>query len=202
VSYPFNEHSHEQTIYTSVYIIIHMSKKVDNILALFVEEPDRKFNVREAARILKINPSTASKYLNQLAREGLLIKKKERNLILYSADTESRKFRDFKIYYNIKKIRESGLVDFLEKEMNYPETIVLFGSYVKGENTKRSDIDLFILSASEVPDLKPFQKKLEAEIQIFVHSRKEIEQMKIKNKELLNNIINGIRLSGFFEVFR
>ncbi len=179
-----------------------MSKKVDNILALFVEEPDRKFNVREAARILKINPSTASKYLNQLAREGLLIKKKERNLILYSADTESRKFRDFKIYYNIKKIRESGLVDFLEKEMNYPETIVLFGSYVKGENTKRSDIDLFILSASEVPDLKPFQKKLEAEIQIFVHSRKEIEQMKIKNKELLNNIINGIRLSGFFEVFR
>ncbi len=180
-----------------------MSKKIDDILVPFVEEPDRKFNVREVGRLLKINPSTASKYLYKLERGKFLISKRERKLILFSANTESQTFRDFKIYYNIKKIRQSGLVDFIEKETGFPLAIILFGSYAKGENAKRSDIDLFIFSESKtIPNLKKFEKDLGAEIQVFVHNRKEIEEMKTKNKELLNNIINGIRLSGFFEVLR
>ena len=51
-------------------------------------------------------------------------------------------------------------------------------------------------------DLAGFEKKLGAEVQVFLHNRNDVEKMKGKNKELLNNIINGIRLSGFFEVFR
>jgi len=182
-----------------------MSKLIDinDLLAIFVEEPDKKYNVREVARMVGVTPTTASKHLRNLSKNKFLSKKKDRNMILYSADTESRKFMDFKIYYNIKKIRESELVDFLEKEMNYPEAIILFGSYAKGENTKISDIDIFVVSESKVkPDLKQFEKRLGTEVQTFIHNRKEVEEMKNKNKELLNNIISGIKLSGFFEVFK
>lgn len=180
-----------------------MSKKIDNILDLFINEPDRKFNVREAGRLLKLNPSTASKHLNRLAKRGFLIKRKERNYILYSADAESQIFRDFKIYQNIKRIKDSGLMDFINQELDYPEVIILFGSYAKGENTKRSDIDLFVLSESKKGvNFNKFEKILGTEIQAFIHNRKETQEMKIKSKELLNNIINGIKLSGFFEVFK
>src|SRR3989338_4067412 len=134
------------------------------------------FSVREIARLLKINPSTASKYLQILAKDGFLRKRKEFNCILYQADAESEKFKDIKIYYNISKIRNSGLIEVIEDEL-YPEVIILFGSYAKGENTKRSDIDLFVMN------------------------KKKVENIKKENKELLNNIMNGIRMSGFFEVF-
>lgn len=180
-----------------------MSKKIDDVLNLFMEEPQRQYNVREVARLTGLTPTTSSKYLRKLLKDGFLIKKKNRNMLLYSAHTESQSFRDFKIYYNIKKIRYSGLIEFIEKELNYPEAIILFGSYAKGENAKNSDIDLFILSESKkVLDLTFFEKKLKAEIQTSIHSRHDTEIMKLKNKELLNNIINGIKLSGFFEVFK
>ena len=179
-----------------------MSKNLDNIMELFVEDSYSKFNVREVARLTKLSPSTASKHLKIAVKGGLLKKEKSRNFILFSADLESQRFRDMKVYNNIGKIRNSGLVDFIEKELNYPEVIILFGSYAKGENKKDSDIDLFILSESKNNlALVTFEKKLGAEIQVFLHNRKDAESMKGKNKELLNNIVNGIRLSGFFEVF-
>ena len=180
-----------------------MSKKIDNILHVFTLDSYRKFSVREVARLVRVSPSTASKYLNQLLKEGFLKSVEERNCILYSADIENRQFKDLKIYSNIKKIRLSGIIEFIEKELNYPELIQLFGSFAKGENRKESDIDLFILSESKLTlDLTRFEKKLGAGIQIFQYNRKNLEKMKITNKELLNNIINGITLSGFFEVFR
>lgn len=179
-----------------------MSKNIDDILELFIEDSYRKFNVREVARLVKTSPTTASKYLNKAAKGGMLKMEKSRNLVLFAANLESRKFRDMKIYWNVKKIRNSGLIDFIENELNYPEAIILFGSCAKGENKKDSDIDLFILSESKTPDLSSFEKKLGMKIQTFVNGRSGVEEMKKKNKELLNNVINGIRFSGFLEVFR
>ena len=180
-----------------------MSRNIDNILYLFIEDSYRKFNVREVARLAKTSPSTASKYLKSAEKQGLLKKEKNRNLLLFSANMEIQKFRDAKTCENIKKIRTSGLVDYIESELNYPETIMLFGSYAKGENKKDSDIDLFILSESKKDlNLGKFEKTLHAEIQIFLHNRKDFERMKEGNKELLNNIINGVKLSGFLEVFK
>ena len=179
-----------------------MSKKIDKIMDLFMEDSYRKFNVREVGRLTKLNPSTASKYLFLAAKSDMLKMEKSRNFILFSANLENRTFRDMKIYRNIKKIRESGLVEFIENELNYPESIILFGSYAKGENRKDSDIDIFILSESKKKlNLKTFEAKLKAEIQVFRHNRQEIERIKVRSKELLNNIINGVKLSGFFEVF-
>lgn len=37
------------------------------------------------------------------------------------------------------------LLDFLERELRYPEVIILFGSAARGEDIERSDIDLFVL---------------------------------------------------------
>ena len=182
-----------------------MSKKIDKLKLLkpFLEEPHREFNVREISRLTGLNPTTCSRYLSSLLKEGYLTRKKERNLILYSADTESWTYRDFRVYRNIQNIRNSGLVRHIEEELGYPEAVILFGSYAKGENTMRSDVDLFILSEEKKKlELSSFERKLQAPIQLFIHTRREVEDMKTRNKELLNNILNGILLSGFFEVFR
>ena len=169
-----------------------MFKKI-NTLKLFFEEPNREFNVREVARILKISPATASKDLKELKKEMVLTERKERMLNLYKADMDKDQYRDLKISYNIKKIRESGLIDSLNQFYLKP-IIVLFGSSSFGMDIETSDIDLLIVSEKnkEFPDKKIFEKKLKKSIQIF--AVKDIKEL--KNKHLINNIINGITIQG------
>ncbi len=182
-----------------------MSKKIDKmkILENFMEEPEREFHIRELAKIVKVSPTTATSYLEDFKRENLLEKSKSRNVILYRANSQSSIFRETKKYINILKILKSGLVEYLNRQLNYPEAIILFGSYARGENTKQSDIDLFVLTSSKRELLlREYETKLGTNIQLFIYNRKEIQNMKSNNKNLLNNILNGIKLSGFIEVFK
>jgi len=164
-----------------------------NMLRLFFEEPSREFNVREVARLLKISPATASKKLKSLVKEGVLKERKERILNLYKANLEDELYRDLKIFYNMRKLKESGLVDALNKFYLKP-TIVMFGSCAYGIDTETSDFDLLIISekTKEFPEVKKFEKKLNRKLQLFV-----VKKIKdLRSKHLINNILNSITIQG------
>ena len=169
-----------------------MSKNI-NILNLFFEEPNREFNVREIARILKISPTTASKELKVLAKKEILKWRKERIFDLYKANLDNEKYLDAKKFYNINKLKSSGLIEELNKFYLKP-VIVLFGSYAYGLDTETSDIDILVISEKTIgfKNLKKFEIKLKKKIQMF--NAKNIKDL--KNKELINNIINGIIIQG------
>ena len=182
-----------------------MSKIISEELLLkpFFEEPSRWFHVREMARLTKLNPTTISKYLNRFSKVGLLTKNEERGHLLFRANTESHKYKDAKIYNNIKSIKNSGLLGYLEKELHYPETIILFGSYAKGENDKNSDIDLFIVGKiKKEMNLSEFEKRLKARIQLFMKNKDEFAKLQKENKNLANSILNGIVVKGYLEAFK
>jgi predicted nucleotidyltransferase len=173
-----------------------------DILKYFFEEPEREFHVREIAKLVKKSPTTVSKLLKEFVREKILVSEKKFNHLLFKANNEDGGFKRLKLNYNLNRLYDSGLVDCLVEKLNYPEAIILFGSYAKAENISRSDIDLFVVSPVKRDiDLQKFEEKLGHEIQIFVHSKKEIEKMKKSNKGLLNNIINGYVIYGYWGVF-
>jgi len=175
---------------------------MDNILEIFIKEPEKEFHVRQISKILNKSPTTISKYLKNFEKQGILKSKKKFNHLLFKANTENRSFRQNKLFFNLKLLQDSGLIDFLENELNHPEAIILFGSFAKAENLSSSDIDLLIISPLKKEiDLKKFEKKIGYKIQIFIRSKEEINKMKEKNKELLNNWVNGILISGYWEVF-
>ena len=100
--------------------------------------------------------------------------------------------------FNLAQLQSSGIIDYLKEQLGNP-AIVVFGSYARGEDTDSSDIDIFIASASKKKvSFERFEKKLHRPIQIFRYAG----ITHIKNKELANNIINGITLHGFVEAFR
>ncbi|MEK6917978.1 MAG: nucleotidyltransferase domain-containing protein [Nanoarchaeota archaeon] len=176
---------------------------MDEILAYFYENPEKEYYVRELARLLKKSPTTISKNLKSLEKEGLLLHIRKYNHLLFRANTENKLFKQRKIHYNIEKIRRSGLIDYLNEFLNHPQAIILFGSFSKGENIYSSDIDILIISSlKKILNLERFEKKLDHEIQLFIHSNQEIEKMKSSSKELLNNFINGIVLEGYWEVLK
>lgn len=166
-----------------------------NILKLFFEEPDREFNVREAARILKITPATVSKNLKEFSKLLILKHRKERMLDLYKTNIESNSYKDLKLYYTIRKLRESGLVESLN-EFYLKPAIILYGSCSKGMDTQTSDIDIVVIGENikEFPKKEYYVKKLKKEIHIFaVKNLKEL-----RNEHLISNVLNGILLQGEF----
>lgn len=163
------------------------------LLDVFLESPTKEFNVREVARILKISPATASKKLNSLAQKQILKQRDERMLKLYKADIDSDEYRNLKVFYNINKIKQFGLIQELNKFYLKP-TIVLFGSFSTGYDTEESDLDILVISekTKQFPKLKEFEKKLNKNFQLF--TVKKIKDL--KNPHLINNILNGIVLQG------
>ena len=135
-----------------------------NTLKLFFEEPNREFNVREVARILKISPPTVSTRLKGFAKEGVLKFRKERMLDLYKANLDDENYIDLKVFYLVYRLKVSGLIDYLNEAYLKP-VIVLFGSGADGLDTEMSDVDLLIVSEkTKVVDCKKFEKKLKRKI--------------------------------------
>ncbi|HUS50453.1 MAG TPA: nucleotidyltransferase domain-containing protein [Candidatus Paceibacterota bacterium] len=176
-----------------------MFKEINN-LRIFFEEPEREFHLREIARILKKNPVTVKKHLEKFIEKGVLNLKKERKFYFYSSNTENPSYKEIKRQYNRDKLINSNLIDFLKKEFNLP-TIILFGSYEKGEDNKNSDVDICIITESRKDvDIKKYEKIINRKIQLHIFKNEEFKKLKIKNKNLFNSIINGYKIYGLLEI--
>jgi len=176
-----------------------MDKKIAILTPVF-DDPAKEFNIREIARLTRLNHMTARKYLNQLVKEGLLSKKEYSLYVGYSANVMEKSFHNLKLYYNLEKLRKSRLIEDLEVFYEYP-VIVLFGSYAQALDTKESDLDLFVLAAKKREfSSKKYEKFIHRAISLHLFSEKEFPELKMKNPELVNNICNGIALSGKLEV--
>lgn len=176
---------------------------MDELLEFFIKEPEKEFHGRQLSKILRKSPTTILKYLKDYEKQRVLKSEKKLNHLLFKANSESKAFRQLKLGYNLNILNETGLIDYLAEQFNYPEAIVLFGSFAKAEDIPLSDVDLLVVSPLKKElSLEKYEKRVKHKIQLFVHSSSDIMKMKEKNKELLNKWINGIVLFGSLEVFR
>ncbi len=163
----------------------------------FFLNPTIKLRVRQIERELKVPLPSVIRYTKELEKEGILKSAKIANITIYSADRTSKNLLLEKKLFNIHQLNTSGLTDFLTEKLSNPP-IVVFGSYAKAEDVENSDIDLYIETPSKKKiNLEKYEKILQRKIQVFTY--KKIHD--VENKELANNIVNGIILNGFMEVF-
>lgn len=163
------------------------------IFRLFCIKTGKSLNLREIGRFLRVTPTAVSKALERLKKEGILnvSKPKTINLLSIELNRDKPEVMQLKRAENLKMIYESGLHAQLFNELP-GRTIILFGSYSRGEDTISSDIDLAVIG-SKVSELvlTKYEQMLEKKIIInYYESWRDI------HKHLLNNILNGIVLSG------
>ena len=171
-----------------------MERKI-TILKPFFEDPNRKFSIRELSRILKINHTTVRQYLNKLVKEGFLSPKKEGVYFFYQL-VLSKKAINLKLYHNLEKIRNSNLIEDLEKAYDLP-VIVLFGSYALARDDTSSDIDICLISnVVKEFQIEKYEKSLNRKISLHKYNKDTWDKAKKSNPNLVNNICNGIVLSG------
>ncbi|MFH1105660.1 MAG: nucleotidyltransferase domain-containing protein [Candidatus Aenigmatarchaeota archaeon] len=167
------------------------------ILQVFFDDPEANFQLREISRKAGIAVTSVKMHLKALSEEGLIAiePRTKRKYPAYFANRMDNRFRLLKKINTVLTISYSGLLNYLNDKY-MPDAIVLFGSAAKGEDTKDSDLDLFLLCSEKSPDLGKFEKALGRKISIFYS-----EDLGKLGSELKNNIINGIVLKGYLKVF-
>jgi predicted nucleotidyltransferase len=167
---------------------------------IFFINPSKEYYLMDISRTIGLAHTSVKKSLKELIKLEIIkesIKKRgKRKFPFYKANLDEEIFKRHKIVYNISSILNSGLINFIEEKLS-PKSVVLFGSYQRGEDIESSDIDLFVECKEEQLNIGIFEKKLKRKIQL--HFR---ENFISYPKELKNNIINGIVLKGFLEGYK
>ena len=169
-------------------------EKYNIILELIFDRPIYKFHIREIARLTNIHPNIVINAVDFLKKEELIRVERKKHLVEVFANLEGKKFIRKKRAYNFDKLYSSGLVEYLEEEFN-PDSISVIGSYGRGEDIEKSDVDIIVISGriEKAPkiDMSKFEKIIGRHIHLIATSYKQM------SGEFFNNLINGIVLYGY-----
>ena len=167
------------------------------ILRLLFIKAGSSFNARGLAKNLGVSQTAVAKALPLLSQKGFVSVQKDKESGRFSIELnrDNPRVIGFKRAENLRIIYESGLVEFLTER--FPGSlIVLFGSFSFGEDTVNSDIDIAVVGVKEKKtDLSGFVKKLQKPIILHFY-----QSLKGINKNLKENILNGIILKGGVEL--
>jgi len=167
------------------------------ILRLLFVKSGEKLNQRRIAIYLNVSQPAVMKALPELIKKEYINvqQDKESKRWAIQLNKSNDKIMQLKRIDNLKQIYESNLANFLEKQ--FPgATIVLFGSYSRGDDIITSDIDIAIIGRKDKSiNLEKYEKVIERTINLnFYDSWSKIH---INLKE---NICNGIILFGNVEL--
>ena len=98
-------------------------------------------------------------------------------------------------------VYESGILQEIHRRIPNLKAVILFGSYRKGDDTEKSDIDIAVEVAGDqeikiesLGILQTFGYRKDVQVNLHIFSRNKIDI------NLFSNIANGILLEGFLEV--
>jgi len=169
------------------------------VASIFFNEPTKEHYLLGISRDIGLAHTSTKRYLDELKKKGIIkqrIEKKGKRMFpVYIANLDNSDFRKYKKIYNLYLIESSGLADFIKGEV-MPKSLVLFGSFARGEDIESSDIDIFVESKKKDLDISHFENMLNRKLQLHFK-----EHLKDYPRELKNNIANGIVLGGYLEAF-
>ena len=190
-----------QKTISNIYITIdtymfHMLHKNSAWLVFseFLERPEEKHQIRRISKNIDLATTSVKKHIDELKRQGFVSEGKD-IFKYYKAESDNEKFKFYKKINSLDKIENSGLLKYIEDETGC-EVIYLFGSTAKGEDTSKSDLDIYVQAPESDLNLQKYEEELGKKIQLFFS-----EDINALPLELRNNILNGIKLRGYLKVF-
>lgn len=164
---------------------------IQKVLTIFFENPSRDFHLRELSRILKLSMPTIISSTDKLAKEKLIIKEKCRVITKVTANRDNIEFARRKRLHNLELIYNLSLINYISESYNQPKAIILFGSFSRGEDIEKSDIDIAVITNKRLNmNLSEYEKKLKKAINLH-----EVDLDRI-SEEFKANLLNGIVLEG------
>ena len=174
------------------------------LLYWFYSFPNKETSLNELSSNLHISKTNAKRIVEILVKEGFLKREIYGKTWRITCDKDHPYNFTRKIAFNLTMVYESyreGIMDDISKLVGNIRSVILFGSYRKGDDTEESDVDIAVevLNNEEIRIVElgvipkfGFRRNVKVNLHIFSRSNIDIN--------LFSNIANGIVLDGFLEV--
>lgn len=180
---------------------LELNEAYNKVLHWFFSFPTRQIGLNDLSGELGISKTTAKSVVLMLKDEGFLILEVIGNAWRIYCNPEHNYNFTRKISHNLSLVYESQILYAIHDIIRNPLSVILFGSYRKGDDNEKSDLDIAVEILGDeglkihklgiLPDMG-FRKNVQVNLHIF--SRNKIDL------NLFSNIANGIILEGFLEV--
>jgi len=185
---------------------IKLSENELKILSSFFPE-GKEITLKIIRERTKLSYEPVHRIIKQLVDKKLLLEKKFGKTLVYSLDFTKEKIRiAFILYANEKKekfaekyrIIYRALSKVREDDIDF---LAIFGSYAKGSQTKKSDIDVICVSSNKnkvESKLKGLRYEINLEFAPVVMSKTEFAKIKGENKQFWDDLVDyGIIFKGY-----
>jgi len=170
------------------------------VLYWFFAYPTIEISLNELIKSVNISKTTANKVVSRLVKEEFLKVQVIGKVWRISCNQQHNFNTTRKIPYHLELILNSEIVEEILKIIPNAKSIILFGSYRKGDDVDTSDLDLAVETLdNEREKLIPFGTisrlgyREKVKVNLLKFSRKKI------NLNLFANLVNGFVLYGFLE---
>ncbi len=177
-----------------------LSDAYRKVIYWFFAYPQKEVSLNDLTRLVNISKTTANKTVLQLAHEKFLKIDSVGNVWRISCNQQHPFCTTRKIPYNLGLIYESGVIGEILKIVPNARSIILFGSYRKGDDIGSSDVDIAVevlgdrdVNLSNLRTILQLGYRKNVKVNILKFSRAKIDL------NLFANIANGIVIYGFFE---
>jgi predicted DNA-binding transcriptional regulator len=171
------------------------------ILAWFFAFPTQEIGLTELAIKTSVAKTTAHTVIESLLKERFLSRKVVGKSWLLRCEPKHPYNFSKKILLHMEMIYQGGILTHIHSMIPHTRAIILFGSYRKGDDTEKSDMDIAVEILGNYPPkilqagtLPAFGYRKDIPLTLYVFTRKKIDP------NLFANIANGIVLDGFLEV--
>lgn len=184
---------------SKIYYFMPSPSKEEQVLKLFLENsPFKEWHFEEVIRESKVTKAVANKWLKKYVEQGLLHHvKKKGSFPYFVVGQDNPVYYSMKRIYVLEQLHKSGLI--AELLSTSAKTIIFFGSMIRGDWYKDSDIDIFVFGGFPDFNKKAFETKLGREIELHAFQNKE-EIAELKTG-LIKNIVNGYVVKGQLQDF-
>lgn len=161
------------------------------LLAEILLNSDREYHIRELSRITDVSPIYVQKELKNMQSLGLLVCRKKGNMMLYMADKNSTIIDELKrIFLKTESVGTQIFKSLDRKKIQYA---LIYGSFAKGTESTKSDIDLLVIGDvdedSLLGSISKTEKKIGREINFIHWTPKEFVQKAKEKIPLLVEIL-------------
>lgn len=115
------------------------------VLETFLLNKNKEFHTRDLARRTCISPPYVMKELHNLKDLGILVEKREGNMVFYTINKSSSIVEDLKRMFLKTESVGKELFAVLDKDREKIKYALIYGSFAKGTEVTSSDIDLLVI---------------------------------------------------------
>lgn len=147
------------------------------LLALLSSMPGQEAHTRDLMRRIGGSPRPVQLALEKLERQGLIESRRVGNLRLWRMDPSHPLYRSLRELY-ARTVGVAARIAEAFRERRGVEIAFIFGSYARGDDDVRSDVDVFVLGDPEWRTLDELSRKL------FDELRREVNFVTYQESDL------------------